>query len=196
MTMTYKPIRFSRRQGSSGRRPAAASKNRGCGGNPTGDQEWLFEMTCAGWLRAARPKPKLPMRGSTRPGALSLARRTGRKSAGQKNAEAPRGNNAGSARAWVEPAEGAEGAAGLARLRHLSPGSLMRSVSNAKLIRRCMLAAALTALAGCSINPNTGRGQFLALPAVQAIQADINVVLRGGRCTRRVCSSLRRPGRH
>ncbi len=43
-----------------------------------------------------------------------------------------------------------------------------------------MFAGALTVLAGCSINPNTGRGQFLALPAVQAIQADINVALKGG----------------
>ena len=61
-----------------------------------------------------------------------------------------------------------------------TPLMAVTNALSAVVIVGAMLAAALTALAGCSINPNTGRGQFLALPAVQAIQADINVALKGG----------------
>jgi hypothetical protein len=49
----------------------------------------------------------------------------------------------------------------------------------ARIICRFSLIFALAVLAGCSINPTTGRGQFLALPVVHGIQADLGAALAG-----------------
>jgi hypothetical protein len=44
----------------------------------------------------------------------------------------------------------------------------------------CLPLCALILISACSINPTTGRDQFLAIPAVQSVQVDMGMALKGG----------------
>jgi hypothetical protein len=179
MTMTYKLIKRPKRSDASTGLPLASMNTMGGGhgGNLARGWEWWFNSTYAAGLRINRQSLKLQSITGLRSSVSSFAGGMVRQTTQQAGLKRKETAGSDSVAGWAEPADhGGRSRAAFLQRRRAEQGWRARG---ARLICWCLLMSGMAVLAGCSINPATGRGQFLALPVVHGIQADLGAALAG-----------------
>jgi Peptidase family M48 len=124
-------------------------------------QEWLYNLIRPGVKAVARMSALPCVHPSPRPRVVSYAFDKLRRMTRTRSSVLPCGAGTG-----VAPASAA---------RDKSTGD---RVCLTRRLLGCLPLCALILISACSINPTTGRDQFLAIPAVQSVQVDMGMALK------------------